>query len=296
MVANLKIMCWNIAEGRRGRPNEHNVHIPAIANEIHQKAPDIVLLNETLNYDMWIGGWIGGRIRQSEKIAELTQLPFVQWGQTDAMGWVAHKAVAVLSRYPLGTSQVHPVMNNGQTTGYAILQTSANVDGSVHHLFTTRFDAHHEDANISAHIQAAALVQALPSGDPVIFGGDFNANRAQDPQFHDFERATGLLNAFYAVPDPTPCEPNPQKLIDHVFYRGPYKVGLTEVRCPWGGQPNELSEHPWVYVDLVSAPGAVATTVPDVTGMTEDEATQLLKNRELLFGGGTLLGLGALRN
>jgi endonuclease/exonuclease/phosphatase family metal-dependent hydrolase len=279
MALLLRIMCWNIAEGSLTGAVPPNTHIPAIAQQIRSKSPDIVLLNEVKHWDLRVGGWLGDYVRQTQRLAELVDLPYYQSGNTERTGWTGHKAVAILSRYPLGQSQLHPVMHNNRKTQYATLQTSISIDNRTHHLFSTRFTAHSNAENVSAHRQALQLVQRLDPNEPVIFGGDFNVNRVEHTHFVDFVQKSGLTNAFYEYPDPTPCAEDPEKLKDYVLYRGPYKGVHTELRCPWGGQAPELelSEHPWLFVELVSPPTAETVLVPNVRKTPQEQAAQVVR-------------------
>jgi endonuclease/exonuclease/phosphatase family metal-dependent hydrolase len=267
-------MCWNIAEGSNTNTTKPNALIPAIAREIGSKSPDIVLLNEVKHWDILAGGWIGDRIRQTSRIAEMVGLPYLTWGNAVNTGLTGHKVNSVLSRYPLTASHNHPISHRNRKTSYAILETSFMLENIIYHLFSTRFNAHNEDENISAHQQAIALVKGLPVQDAVIFGGDFNANRKDDPQWTQFADQTALRNAFYERPDSSFCGEDPEKLIDHVFLRGHFIVARTELRCPWAGVEAELSEHPWLYVELSASPDSVL--VPNVKRASRDQAVQVI--------------------
>lgn len=260
---HLRVMCWNIAEGSLTGEVPANSTLPGIAEQIRAKAPDVVLLNEVMNWDLWVGGWLGDRVRQAKRLAELAELPYYQWVNTARTGWTGHKAVAVLSRYSLAAPRRHTIMRSSGETGYAMLETTFEVNNAVHHVFSIRFDAHNETDNISAHQQAMKLVRNLDRNVSVIFGGDFNANIMADPQFGEFTQNSGLVNAFTEHPDPMPCIDNPHKIIDHIFYRGPYKVTQMELRCPWAGSQQELSDHPWVFVELALSPDRVAPRSPE---------------------------------
>jgi endonuclease/exonuclease/phosphatase family metal-dependent hydrolase len=279
-------MCWNIAEGNLTGTLPPNSNLPAIAEQIRAKSPDVVLLNEVKNWDLLIGGGQGDRIRQAKRIAELTGLPYYHWGNTARTGWTGHKAVAVLSRYPLGTPQIYPIMRGNNKTGYAILETTFKINNTVHHVFSTRFDAHNESDNVAAHQLAINLVQKLDRNVSVIFGGDFNANMAEDSQFVEFSQKSGLLNAFFEHPDPLACikDNDPQTIIDHIFYRGPYKVTQVELRCPWASSTQEVSDHPWLFVQLELLPSddANSVIVPDVLELSQAKAGQIIRDAGLV--------------
>lgn len=253
MAIVLRIMCWNVATGDRNGKAPVNSALPEIADHIRAKSPDVVLLQEVVNYDLAAGGWLGGNVIQAQRLQELVGMPHCQWFDVVQLGLTGHKAVVVMSRYPLGTPRRHPIMRGAEPTGMGTLETTITINDVVHHIFSTRFDVHY---NTPALQQSIDLVQGLDHNLPVIFGGDFNVSLSASPQFVDFSHNSGLINAYYEHPDPSACTDDPNQVIDHIFYRGPYIITQMELRCPFvwiGGAP--VSDHPWVFVELTTPPG-----------------------------------------
>jgi endonuclease/exonuclease/phosphatase family metal-dependent hydrolase len=238
----VRVMTWNIAEGSLDRTQPDNSQLPLIAQRIREQRPDLVLLNEVKN---WHWPWAGG-VNQVKELMRLGSWPYGHWGKTAATGWAGYKAVAVLSRRPLGPVTMHPVMLNQTTTGYATLHTSVAIKGLTHHLFSVRFNAHSESENVAGIDQLKGMMGQLPPLDGVIAAGDFNANFDR-PHFVDFAENSGLRHAGIEKPDDQPCDTQP---IDHIFLRGNYAVRQTWIRCP---QPNP-SDHVWVLAELQSPP------------------------------------------
>ena len=249
---SLRIMVWNIAEGSDDKVYEANATLPDIAEQIKNLSPDIVLLNELHNTRGWP---FGSGVNQAVAIANMAGLPYAQWGNTNATGLTGHKAVAVLSRYPSESPVVHKIMHGNSETGYGTLQVAVNINHIRHYVFSTRFDAHVIEDNIAAHQQSIDLIKSLDPNAPVIFGGDFNTN-PDTPQMKNFELNSGLKHACLERIDPEICGGHG---IDHIFYRGPYQVADLRQRCQW--PEKELSDHPWIYVELTTMIGPPNTLV-----------------------------------
>ena len=162
---------------------------------------------------------------------------------TPILWLTGYKAVAILSRYELVDPRVHPQPSSDRFT-YATLEATAMVDGVAHRIFSTRIDKNPGDDE-DGHTHSAGLVQGVDPKIPVIFGGDFNST-VQKSQLTTFTDETRLINAVVERPDPEDCpEPNYDP-IDHIFYRGPYQVAQTKVRC----DDPVPSDHAWVLVEL----------------------------------------------
>jgi endonuclease/exonuclease/phosphatase family metal-dependent hydrolase len=248
MSLRLRIFCWNIDEGRNlsgGTPKEKNAELPRIAEQIRSKAPDVVLLNELKNERPWP---FGSGVNQASNLAGATGLKYCHWANTVATGLTGHKAVAVLSRYPIEQSRYHPVMRGTSATAYGTLQVTMTAEGLTHQIFSMRFDAHNTADNVAGHQQAVNLIRGLDPSHAVIYGGDFNAI-LRDPQTTSFISDSGLRDALIERPDQEMCG-SPATTGDHIFFRGPYTVADSAQRCPWPGD-NQVSDHAWVFAELV---------------------------------------------
>jgi len=231
MSFKLRVLCWNIDEGRA---------LDSVVEQICSKSPDIVLLNE-IKSQRWPWG-----IDQTAVLSEKTGLRYYKFGKTTALGITGDKGVSILSRYPLGTTYMHPVMRGSTATTYGTLEAAVIINNVGHQLFSTRFDAYNLSDNIAGHQQAIDMIQGINSRIPIYIGGDFNA-QPDSPQMQNFVAHSGLTDAFLKLPDPLIC--GPESRIDHIFFRSPYTLTTMEQRCPWAGQ-NEASDHPWVFIEL----------------------------------------------
>lgn len=247
----LRVITWNIAEGSwLGYEQFDNSQLALIAHRIRQQNADLVFLNEAL---LW--NWPFGKgVHQVRELMRMATFPHAHWGHTNRLGWASHKAVAVLSRWPLGPASVHPV-----SEGYAILRTSIDLGGVTHHLYSLRFDAWSNSAQRAGLSRLRLLVKGDPPGDPIIAAGDFNCGDAQS-WFVDFAQKSGLRNTRAERRDDQPC-PCDQG-IDHIFFRGRYEVLRTEIRCP---DPHP-SDHVWVLAEL----GGAARPSPQPVGGSEE--------------------------
>jgi len=236
MSRRLRVMCWNIAGGEYN--GTRNSRLDEIAKAITDASPDLVLLSEAR---LW--NWANSGVNQVQYLADKTGM-LRHWVQTCYTGATGGKAVAVLSRYPLGPVREHVLARTwyGVRT-FATLETSAMIDGLAHRVFSTRFDWDDENSNIDSQHQTLAMVQALPLHEAVILGGDFNA------KFDGARRGTELAGFLTGsnLSDALPFgESEEESEPDHLFYRGPYCVTHWERIRP-GSNP---SDHPYVLADL----------------------------------------------
>ena len=113
MAVVLRVICYNIAEGNLTGGVPDNSKLTRLAEVIRGLCPDIVFLNEVRNERGWP---VGNGVNQVEYLSDHSGLPHRHWGNTTALGLRGHKAVGVLSRYPLEAALMHPVMHNGSET------------------------------------------------------------------------------------------------------------------------------------------------------------------------------------
>ena len=211
--------------------------MPIIAQRIREERPDIVLINEA---KIW--RWpFGGGVHQIRELQRLTALVHVHWGNTAATGVAGFKALAVLSRFPLGPVAIHRL-----PSGYAILRTTLVVGGVVHHVFSLRFNARSEAEQIDGLRRLRSLVLATPPAEAVIAAGDFNCGFGQS-YFVNFAKSSRLRHALSERPDEFPCSHDE---IDHIFFRGDYVVRRSLYRC----SPPNPSDHPWVFAEFQVRP------------------------------------------
>lgn len=257
MTRSLRILCWNIDEGKGG--------LPQLAAHIRSKAPDIVLLNEVRRPSFFWKVFFS-KPDQTELLARAAELPYYCFAGTNMTGLTGEKGVAVLSRYPLGPWRLLPVLRGSTKTSFGTLLTSVMIDGKAHQILSTRLAPHNGDGtnrqeNPLGIQQSLSLVRTLDEGSPVIFGGDFNASTKPGTNEYEgdivrFIASSGLKEA---INEGLEAEQRPDDRVDYLFYRGDYKVSEAEFLSP---EP-QASDHPWIFTVLESTqaqaePGLVA--------------------------------------
>jgi endonuclease/exonuclease/phosphatase family metal-dependent hydrolase len=295
-VQALRVMTWNIAEcttlcsvGKN--PNTPcntdmpwNSQLPLIAQRVRERHADLVLLNEVKNWNWWYPG--SGGVNQVRELAQLTQLTHFGWSKTTNTFLSGHKAVAVLSRFPLGSGSTHPIKK------FAIHRTTCRIANIDHVLFSLRFDAWSDPDILEGLDVLKSLVKAVPPTSAIVAAGDFNTGLDWQP-LADWMRDTGLRNtrteradAEACTTDPT-IEPHDQNN-DHIFFRGPYQVVRAEIRC---ALPHP-SDHPWVLAELQSTVTEADFTIvpsvverPPVTARKRIEGAGLVAKFEGPYGG-----------
>jgi endonuclease/exonuclease/phosphatase family metal-dependent hydrolase len=246
----LRIMAWNIAEATivsKTVTTEQDQTLRKIADQLLAQNPDIVLLNECVE---WV---LGGN--QVADLARMTGLQYWESFRYTNMGPWKWKTVGIISRYPLQDKREHM---QPDTDGHAFgtLEATAWVNGVAHPVFSTRIQGGTD--NVAGHQHSANLLRGLDPAIPVIFGGDFNSD-IMSQQLTDFANNGRLANAAFERLDPEICRDGyyysfePAALApDHIFYRGPYRVAQTKIRCD---EPVP-SDHAWVLADLSTADNA----------------------------------------
>jgi endonuclease/exonuclease/phosphatase family metal-dependent hydrolase len=263
MASSLKVLCWNIAEGRvgEGLPSEVDAALSRIAAHIRSKSPDIVLLNEVRQPNpigrLHVPGIKNGRIDQTRFLAKEIGLPYCSFLSTNRTGCTGHKGVAVLSRHPLGPAYLHRVMYESKETGFGTLVTSITVGDKLHHILSTRLAPHNGDGSNRAENpwgirQALELVKSLVhSSGPdsaLIFGGDFNASTK--PGTHEYEEEMVRFFAECGLKEVVQekLKPVDTHRVDYLFCSGGYKVMDAAF-----DEPNpRASDHPWIFAELES--------------------------------------------
>ncbi|MCY1021137.1 MIR domain-containing protein [Pyxidicoccus sp. MSG2] len=270
MAVLLRVMCWNIAEGSMTGNLEGNATIPRLAEEIRALAPDVVFLNEVRNEK---GFPFGNGVNQVIRLSELTGLPYRHWANTTELGLRGHKAVGILSRFPLGAATYHPVMMGNDATHFGTVESHFTVDSMNIQIFSTRFSPVHRGdpefeweqehvENIAGHHQAAAMTAGRAPNIPIIFGGDFNAWPEENDDFHtaqyDHFMAHSSLTNTLPVPRPPATHPQDEApgTPDFIYYRGPFSVRTVARRNP----PNNPTDHPYVLAELQSPPQGFTVT------------------------------------
>lgn len=281
----LRVMTWNIAEGSKDRTLGRNAALARLAEEIRARNPDVVLLNEVRNEN---GSPFGDGVNQIVRLSQMVGLPHRHWANVNALGWVGHKVVGVLSRYPLESAVLHPVRIEGQTTGFGTLETSLIVNDHRIRVFSTRFSPVHWGnpkfdyqrelrENTAGIQQATDMLRARDDqSESLIFGGDLNTSAASVGAAHylNFVAHSGLVNAISETPDPFDGG------VDYIFYRGPFAVTLRERR-----EPNENpSDHPYVLAEFQSPPTGFAVEYGGVFKLRHESTNRVLHSHAFSYG------------
>lgn len=126
--------------------------------------------------------------------------------------------------------------------------------GRRHHLFSNHW-AHNNQRNRAWASEAAMRVlAALPKEEPVLFGGDFNA-QAQAREVQALRTAADLVDSYTALPGSFHCDvPN---RVDYLFTRGMTPVSY-QARCFEQPAP---TDHPFVKVELRGQAASAAVPV-----------------------------------
>ena len=110
----------------------------------------------------------------------------------------------------------------------------------------------------------------------VVFGGDFNSG-IPSAELTTFTSISGLTNVFAELRDPDAATGDP---IDHIFYRGPYRVRQMQLRSG----PAETSDQPWVLVELVSPPDGFAARYGNFVKLKHHQTGGSLHSHPLTYG------------
>ncbi|WP_224366966.1 endonuclease/exonuclease/phosphatase family protein [Hyalangium versicolor] len=280
MESELKIMCWNINEGRGTDPKgKVDATLKEIVEAIKLKSPHIVLLNEVRK------PYILSRIFRDDQaavIAEKAKISHKGFGEVNSAGLPfigSGKGMAILSQWPplkipeRGEYEVIKVVHKGTKAKFGTMVATFNVNGKNHHVLSTRLAPHNDDGtnraeNPSGIQHALDLVKSFPPDEPIIFGGDFNASTDPGAK-NEYEKA---MKEFFAksglkeVLNTKGMYPVGEDRVDYLFYRGAYEVVHAEVanydlvneqvvnkqvgkddRPP---KPRLASDHSWIYAEL----------------------------------------------
>jgi hypothetical protein len=263
MAIQLRVMAWNLAKGRYDAgPHTYpdNSFLEALLVGIHHERPDILFVNELLNYDIFLGALLG--VHQDAWFSERVPFPFYRSVPVNRMGIKAHIYVSILARYPLGRPSLHRVKNaNGSYAKFGAIQAIADdIAGRPVALFSLRFMPNSQDnaaeypvVSAAAHRQLADHIAQLETHD-VILGGDFNAGW-NTPQAADFRTRSRLRGAHGEMP--LPGNPDP---IDGVFWRGDWRLldyyeGNAPPSTSVKNTAHSASDHPYHVAVLVSPAG-----------------------------------------
>lgn len=156
----LRVMCWNL---HHGVGVDNKLDLERIAAVIREQKPDLVALQEVDN-----------KCRRSQSVdqaAELAKLTGLHGAFGKAMDHDGGEyGQAILSRFPIGDTQVHPLPGDGEPR--IAFEAEVTVDGKELRMITVHLDHQQDPRRLK---QAEALFKALENHhEPMILAGDFN--------------------------------------------------------------------------------------------------------------------------
>lgn len=199
----LRVMCWNL---HHGAGEDGKVDLERIAAVIRTQKPDLVALQEVDKHCRRTG-----EVDQTAVLAKLTGLAGVFGKAMDHDG--GEYGQAILSRHPLGETQVHRLPGDGEPR--IAFEASVTIGGEALRMVTVHLD-HQQDARRLKQAQVVAGILAGINA-PVILAGDFN-DVPGSPVLKCFDEKWQVV----AKEGPAFTSPaaNPKAEIDHVLVRG----------------------------------------------------------------------------
>lgn len=199
----LRVMCWNV---HHGAGEDDKLDLTRIASVIRAQKPDLVALQEVDNKCRRSQG-----VDQAAELARLTGLHAAFGKAMDHEG--GEYGQAVLSRFPIGQTQVHRLPGDGEPR--IAFEAEVKVDGKPLRVITVHLD-HQQDSRRLKQAEALAKGLGRHPG-PVILAGDFN-DVPGSPTLTVF----GAPWQAVAKKDPVFTCPakDPKVEIDHIVLRG----------------------------------------------------------------------------
>lgn len=204
----IRVMTYNVHHcNPPSRPDF--IDINAIISTIQEQNPDLVALQE-----IDVNTKRSGAFNQAKEIAEKLQMNFFFGKAIDFEGGAY--GVAILSKYPLSETIVHPLPTKEETKGEHRVLATAKVtlpDGSHIRFGSTHLDAQRDSINRQLQINEIGRLATLEKL-PFIIAGDFNATPGTDVIKHLDQHFTRTCQPC----DPTVPVDQPTRAIDFIAY------------------------------------------------------------------------------
>ena len=231
----IRVMSYNL---HQGFDQDGYLAIRDLAGAIEEQNAGVVALQEVSR------GWlIDGTFDMLPWLSRELDMPYV-WAPAADSAW----GNAVLSKYPIAESSVHPMPNNSDIAMDRSYATAVIPMGGSAPLTVLATHLHHpEDDGRLREPQIMALVDAWDRRERTVLLGDLNA-RPSDPEMLLLEEA-GMVDAFAASPEYdgrgyTFPSKDPRRRIDYIWTSGDlHPTGFTV----FGGA---ASDHQGVAVTL----------------------------------------------
>jgi hypothetical protein len=257
MAESIRVLAWNIGGLSDA---EHPNLVPALADAIRFRNPDIVFINEALRV---------GTTPHNNQVLELssrTGLFNAAFADTAQLGLSnVYKLVGVLSKFPLSNPiELPPICDPWPGGGcYRTLEVQTYINGRTHFLYSTRWSAHIPPNNARMAWQLRDRIIGILAGDQrvgVIVGGDLNqrsmADNSRPPEFpqplRDLVSAAGLSDVFNGDLNQAPVLGADGEIFnDYILYRGNYVASAATEGPMSGPGMNSGTDHYYVFADLL---------------------------------------------
>lgn len=211
-LRELKVMCWNL---HHGVGLDDKLDLERIAAVIRDQKPDLVALQE-----------IDNKCRRSKSVdqsAELARLTGLHGAFGKAMDHDGGEyGQAILSRFPIGDTQVHRLPGDGEPR--IAFEAEVTVNGKALRMITVHLDHQQDPRRLK---QAETLAKELENHhEPMVLAGDFNDVPGSAPLAVFCEPWKAIAKKDGALTCPAK---DPKVEIDHILTRGLEPVGLIEV-------------------------------------------------------------------
>jgi endonuclease/exonuclease/phosphatase family metal-dependent hydrolase len=200
----VRVIDYNLHNGFNA---EGRLDLEALARVIEDSGADVVGLQEVSR------GWlIWGGADMLTWLSQRLDMPYVTGPTSDAQ-W----GNAVLSRYPIVSSETHPLPPESLLIRRGYIKVEIDIGGGTLTLFDTHFD-HRGSTDEPREMQAAVLVDAWNSSPATIMVGDMNAE--PDTTAMLTLSGAGLSNVAGEICTPpvlTSSADNPHHQIDYIW-------------------------------------------------------------------------------
>jgi endonuclease/exonuclease/phosphatase family metal-dependent hydrolase len=202
-AGELRVLSWNL---HHGVGEDDKLDLERIATLIREQKPDLVALQEVDRKC--------GRTKGVDQAAELARLTGLQMAFGKAMDFDGGEyGQAVLSRFPIASSQVHRLPGDGEPR--IAFEAEVKIEGKPLRMITVHLDHQQDDRRLK---QAETLVKALENRhEPMVLAGDFN-DGPESAALAAF--AAPWQAALKKEPKLTCPASKPSSEIDHILLRG----------------------------------------------------------------------------
>jgi endonuclease/exonuclease/phosphatase family metal-dependent hydrolase len=205
-----RVLTYNIhhGEGTDGR-----VDLSRLAEVMRGVQPDIVALQEVDQ-----GTERSGGVDQLAELGRLTDLHAAEFGKTMDY-WGGRYGVAVLSRWPVSSTENHPLPGSPDReprTALTVQVEPAGERGPVLEFTSTHLDQGRDPENRLAQARSLNELLVRDEGQPTILAGDMNS-RPDTEVMQILESRWTIASAV----DPSPMTPSgrPRFRVDYVLFR-----------------------------------------------------------------------------